>query len=528
MLVSKCIISFNVIYPMEVQMEKKSRGIMATTAVVTILTLCFKALGFIKQAIVAYFFGTTFETDIYNIAFSFVGMLSSAFIKAITISLVSIYTHCLIQKGREAASKLISACLEMLLPIVTVVLLLAYILTPFIAKLLAPSYSASESVLLQHYLYICYPFFIFAVITLVWTSIMDSNKDFVVSRTESFITSITTIICCILLYKVLAVTSLVIAQYLSYLIFGSLLLIRGRKYFKFTLTKITEVPEVKLVLITALPLFIGNSVGQINRIVDNSVSTGLAYGTATALSMAVLLEDFVCNILINNVVDILYVNFSTYVAEGNHAKLNSTMRNAINVMICIMVPITIITCMCSKEIVSIAYFRGSFDSRSLVMTSAALIGYAIGFTSSGVRDIVIRVLYSFKDTKGPMITGFFAVASNVFFSIFLSKYIGIMGISIASSICLTVNFLINSQMLKKHMPEYSIIQFIPTVLKQIPSSTLLFFIIIGFKHLFNSNILIFICSATVGLFVYGVVLLSMKIEEVEMIKNQIFRRLKRS
>lgn len=507
-------------------MSKKNQSIMATTAVITVLTLCFKALGFVKQAVVAYYFGTTFETDIYNVAFSFVGMLSSAFIKAITISLVSIYTHTLVQKGRDAASKLISACLEMLLPVVLLVLLITYMFTPQIAKLLAPTYSASQSVLLQHYLNICYPFFLFAVITLVWTSIMDSNKDFVVSRTESFITSITTILCCVFLYNIQAVTSLVIAQYLSYIIFGSLLLIRGRRYFKFSFTKLSTVPEVRTVLITALPLFIGNSVGQINRIVDNSVSTGLTHGTATALSLAVSLEDFVCNLLINNVVDILYVNFSTYVAENNREKLVSTMRSAINIMICLMVPITIVTCMCSREIVSIAYFRGSFNEHSLVLTSAALIGYAVGFTSSGVRDIVIRVLYSFKDTKGPMITGFFAVASNIFFSIVLSRFIGIMGISIASSICLTVNFLINSHMLKKHMPEYSISQYLPTLFKQIPGVAALVVIILCFKHLLNNNILIFASSAVVGLSVYALILLAMRIDEVNMVKNKLLGRFK--
>lgn len=507
-------------------MSKKNQSIMATTAVITVLTLCFKALGFVKQAVVAYYFGTTFETDIYNVAFSFVGMLSSAFIKAITISLVSIYTHTLVQKGRDAASKLISACLEMLLPVVLLVLLITYMFTPQIAKLLAPTYNATQSVLLQHYLNICYPFFLFAVITLVWTSIMDSNKDFVVSRTESFITSITTILCCVFLYNIQAVTSLVIAQYLSYIIFGSLLLIRGRRYFKFSFTKLSTVPEVRTVLITALPLFIGNSVGQINRIVDNSVSTGLTHGTATALSLAVSLEDFVCNLLINNVVDILYVNFSTYVAENNREKLVSTMRSAINIMICLMVPITIVTCMCSREIVSIAYFRGSFNEHSLVLTSAALIGYAVGFTSSGVRDIVIRVLYSFKDTKGPMITGFFAVASNIFFSIVLSRFIGIMGISIASSICLTVNFLINSHMLKKHMPEYSISQYLPTLFKQIPGVAALVVIILCFKNLFNNNILIFALSAVVGLSVYALILLLMKIDEVNMVKNKLLSRFK--
>ena len=509
-------------------MSKKHQSIITTTLIVSGLTLCFKALGFVKQAVIAYYFGTTFETDIYNVAFNFVGMLSSAFIKSITLSIISIYTHCLVQKGREAASKLISACLEIMLPIVLMVLLVAYMLTPLIAKMLAPTYNPAEATLLQHYLMICYPFFLFAVITLLWTSLMDSNKDFVISRTESFITSTVTILCCVLLYSVQAVTSLVIAQYISYIIFAILLLIRGRRYYKFTFTRISDVPEVKTVLLTALPIFIGGSVSQINKIVDNSISTGLGHGSVSALSYAVSLEDFVCIVLVNNVVDILYVNFSTYVAENNQDKLKETMKNAINIMISIMLPITIVTCLCSKEIVTIAYFRGNFDKSSLIMTSAALIGYAIGFTSSGVRDIIIRVLYSFKDTKGPMITGFFAVAINIISSIVLSKFIGIMGVSLASSICLTVNFFINSFMLKKHMPSYTLKLFIPTLLKQLPGCALLVLITLGFKHILTNSILIFICSAVIGLSVYAILLLVMKVDEITIIKDKLIDKLTKS
>ena len=139
-------------------MAKKTRSIIATTAILSVLTLAFKILGFVKQAVIAYYFGTTFETDIYNVAFNFVGSLTSAFVRAITLSLVSIYTHCLVQKGRDAASRLLSACLELLIPVVLLVLLIANIFTPQIAGLLAHSYSADESLMLQHYLHIQFLF----------------------------------------------------------------------------------------------------------------------------------------------------------------------------------------------------------------------------------------------------------------------------------------------------------------------------------------------------------------------------------
>jgi putative peptidoglycan lipid II flippase len=201
------------------------------------------------------------------------------------------------------------------------------------------------------------------------------------------------------------------------------------------------------------------------------------------------------------------------------------MKKAINIMICMMLPITIVTCLCASNIVSIIYERGKFDGASVAMTSAALIGYALGFASMGVRDIILRGLYSFKNMKGPMITGIIAVAVNILFSVILSRFLGIMGITIASSISMTVNFIINSQMLKKHLPSYNFLAHIPVLLKQIPSIAFSLVVIIFIKEHVTNNILVFLLSAVIGIAGYGLILLFMKIEEVDYIKAKVLAKL---
>jgi len=159
------------------------------------------------------------------------------------------------------------------------------------------------------------------------------------------------------------------------------------------------------------------------------------------------------------------------------------------------------------------------------MTSAALIGYALGFASMGVRDIILRGLYSFKNMKGPMITGIIAVAVNILFSVILSRFLGIMGITVASSISMTVNFIINSQMLKKHLPSYNFLAHIPVLLKQIPSIAFSLVVIIFIKEHVTNNILVFLLSAVIGIAGYGLILLFMKIEEVDYIKAKVLAKL---
>jgi putative peptidoglycan lipid II flippase len=161
------------------------------------------------------------------------------------------------------------------------------------------------------------------------------------------------------------------------------------------------------------------------------------------------------------------------------------------------------------------------------MTSAALIGYALGFASMGVRDIILRGLYSFKNTWGPMITGIIAVSVNIALSILLSRYIGIMGITIASSISLTINFMINSQMLKRHIPEYRFLDHVPVLLKQLPSAVFAVAAVLVIKYFVSNNILVFLLSAVIAITGYMVILLLMRIEEVDYIKDKVLARISR-
>ncbi len=78
------------------------------------------------------------------------------------------------------------------------------------------------------------------------------------------------------------------------------------------------------------------------------------------------------------------------------------------------------------------------------------------------------------------------------------------------------------------MPEYTIRQFLPTLLKQIPGALVLAILILVIKQLFNSNVIIFVLSAVSGLVVYALILNAMKIDEVYAIKTKLLSKLKRN
>lgn len=487
------------------------------------MMLLFKVIGFIKQAVIAYYFGTTLETDAYFVAYGFINGITEIIVRSICFSIITIYSSILINKGKDYANNLISGILEFLSPIFLVITSLLCLFAPMIAQLLAPTSDADVISRIILYIYSLSPLMILCMIELIFTSVLDSNKDFYVSRLQSFIYSISIIIVCVLFSSTLGVKALIIGQYISSFIFTVLLFIRIKKYWKFSFIKIKKIPELKNIFITAVPLFIGSGILQLNQIIDKSIATSLENGAASALTYAQTLEQFVTNIMIVNIGNILFAHFAEFVAKKQYNELCNILTKTINIVISILIPISIITIFYSKDIVSFVYYRGNFSENSVLLTSSVLIGYAFGFVFIGIRDLITKSIYSFNNTLYPMISSMISIIINITLSIYLAKKIGIIGISIATCVSSAVGMFLNIIFFKKIVKMYSIRKNIKTILKNIPSATILIVIILGFNHFIHFKYS-FILVSIIGLIAYSSILLFMNIEEFTSIKNALFKK----
>jgi putative peptidoglycan lipid II flippase len=489
------------------------------------MMLSFKVLGFIKQAVVAYYYGATALTDIYFIAWGFVSGVSEAIVKALSVSIVAIYTSLRVRRGKDEAAKLINGLVEIIFPLFLLIMMIIIVASPLFTKVLAPTYSKSQSYDLANYIRVLAPVMLFSSIELVFGAVLDSHKSFFVPRLQSLIYSLSTIIACIFLSSRLGISALVISQYASYFIFTFLVIIAVRRYHSFFVVRYHEIPELQGILMTALPLFIGNSALQINQIVDKSITSGLGEGAASALSYCHTLEQFVTNIMIVNIGNVMFANFAEFVAEGNIEKIKSTLSKAIDTLIIMLFGISIITIICSKDIVSIVYYRGSFTYDAVVLTSTALVGYALSFVAVAVRDLSIKSLYAFKDTRLPMKASMISIIVNIILSILLSRVIGILGVSVATSVSAVVGMIINGRSMLIYIQDYDFRKHIKTFISCLPAGVILVLICISITRLLQLNSFItFILSTVIGFALYFTTLNALKVKPAQDILHIALKR----
>lgn len=122
------------------------------------------------------------------------------------------------------------------------------------------------------------------------------------------------------------------------------------------------------------------------------------------------------------------------------------------IMIIMLMPITIVTCFASQEIVTIVFGRGAFDQHAIQGASYALIGYGIGFIAFALKSLYARVLYSNKDTKKPMVNSSIGILINIVLSIILSRSMGVLGVTLASSISEYIAAGLNIRSARKVLP----------------------------------------------------------------------------
>lgn len=509
-------------------MKNKSDTILKSSAIIIILVIIFKALGFIKQAVIAYYFGASGSTDVYFIAYGFATGISEAVIKAISLILISLYTQIRIQKGKDEANKLISGVFELLIPFSIIMIILICTFAPQISKLLAPALAPELYTMLIAFIRILSVAFLFISIELICTSVLESHKKFIATKLQSFIYSVIVIVACIFASKHVGINTLIIAHYVSNIIFITILIIMLKKYFKFIFVNPFKDKNIKELFIKMIPLIIGNSIIQINQMIDKSIASGLGEGYTSALAYSQVLEQFVTNILIVNIGNIMLSYFSTYIAENNLEKVKKLLINILNTLVCLLIPITCITILFSVDIVKLIYYRGDFSLKAVELTSLALSGYAISFAFMAIRDVLNKSIYSFGNTKLPMRNSIISIIINIVTSIILAKKIGIIGIAIGTSIGIAVGAILNMVTIKKFILNFNFKNLYITVLKNLPPLLFMSITILLIKnniYLTGNYILIGFISI-IMLLIYGIILYIENVSEIKNIVNKFLYKLR--
>lgn len=508
-----------------------NKRLAKAASIIMIMTLVNKAVGFLRDSLVASTFGTTYQTDAYNMAMQICDVLFIMIALAISTTFIPILSEVKAKKGKEEMFIFANNIINILFSVSIVLIIFSYIFAPQIVKVIAPLFKGETYVLAVQLTKISVVSLVFLIINAAYTAILQTLDDFLGPAIVGILLNLPIIIYIIIGAKggVVGLTVVtVIGMALRTIAQIPFLLKHG---FKFKMIFDIKDKRVRKMITLVLPVLIGASANQINRLVNNALGSGLPAGSIAALGFGDRVSDVFYSTFAVAIVTVVFPALARSINEDNMKEFKKYIISSINNIFLIMIPCTIGILILSVPIITILFKRGVFDDRSVAMTSSVLIFYALGLPFYSVRDIFNRALYAMQDTKTSTYNGLISVALNIILNLILVRYIGLIGLALSSSVAAALCALLLFKSLNKKIGGVDKKAILVTVCKIILASILMGVVISvtynATYKILSGNIGILLgltISGGVGVVVYAVAISLLKVDEFTIIYNSIKRK----
>lgn len=422
-------------------MRNGIRTAAQTAVLMAALTLISKLFGFIREMVMANYFGASYITDAYAMSFTILTVLFGGIITAISTAYMPLYSNINEGKGKEAGDYFTSLIINFLLAVTVLISILGIIFSDQLIAVLASGFSGETARLASFYIKVLFFYVIFYSSAGILESYLQYKGVFLPQIISGYFVSICSIV------------AIIISAYTSYyyLAFGIL----AGYVFRYIVIAITAKKKhlqyssvlkydasVKEILKMAIPTFIGSFALYINQFIDKTLASRLVEGSISALNYAALLNGLIMGLTITILSTVIYPKLTRAISLDQYDRYNRILSAGLSIVIMIALPCSLGAMMYSEQVIQIVYERGVFDRTATLMTSSAFFFYAAGLLFIAINDLITKAYFSIRDTKSPMIFSGISVIINITLSLILMRSMAHSGLALATSIAALCNTLL--------------------------------------------------------------------------------------
>ncbi|WP_018590730.1 murein biosynthesis integral membrane protein MurJ [Terrisporobacter glycolicus] len=502
-----------------------------------IAILLAKILGFGRELTLASVYGASGTSDAFLVAMNIPAVIFTAIGTSLGTAFIPIYCDVKSNLGEDGAKKYTNNVFNIVVLICIVISIIGVIFTPQIVKLFAVGFEGETFKQAIYFTRVMTLGMAFLGMSYIMMAYLQVNDNFIIPGLMPIPYNILIIASIIISAKVdsnlLPWGALIglLLQFLFQLPFAMKKGYRYRPYVNF------KDEQMKKMIWLIAPVLIGVAVNQINSIVDRTIASTLVAGSISALNYATKLNQFVMGIFIVSISSVIYPVLSKLSTEDNKEEFNKSIVKSVNTVSLLVIPISVGAIILANPIVKLLFERGEFDARATEMTAIALVFYSIGMIGFGLRDILGKVFYSLQDTKTPMINGIIAMFVNIVLNILFVKFTNMQlaGLAFATSISALITIALLFISLRKKIGQFGGKSILVVMLKSILSAVIMSIVTL-FVYKFLGNILgngfikeglTLALSAGAGAIVYGLSIIVLKVDEVNLIIDKVKEKIKK-
>ncbi len=440
------------------------------------MTLISRALGFIRDILIAFVLGTGLVADAFFVAFRFPNLFRRLFGEgAFNAAFIPLFAKQLEGSGEQSAKSFANEVASVLITALLITTAIAELAMPWLIYVIAPGFSENpEKLDLAIFLTrITFPYLACMSLVALLSGMLNALDKFAAAAAVPILLNIILIavmsLAVLLDYQQSTEAGVILSWGVAVAGLAQLLLLLYciiREGYGLKLKRPRLTPEVKRFLWLSIPGIIAGGITQINIMIGTIIAS-MQESAVSYLYYADRLYQLPLGIVGIAIGVVLLPELSRKLRSNDHAAVNNSQNRSLEFATLLTMPAAVALFIVPEPIIKVLFERGAFDSTATQATSAALAAFAIGLPSFVLIKVFSPGFFAREDTRTPMIFAAISMVINIALSLLLFGAYKHVGIAIATSVAGWANAALLGLLLYKRghfEPDWPLLSKLPRII----------------------------------------------------------------
>lgn len=419
-----------------------------STLLVGGLALFSRLLGFLRDVLIAHYFGVTLATDAFFAAFRFPNLLRRLFAEgAFAQAFMPVLAVSDTQASTPAHQQAINTLATQLSVLMLGITFLGILLAPLLIGLFAAGFDwqSPQHQLATQLLQIMLPYGFFITLTAFMGSILNAHAHFALPAFTPALLNIAMMgaTCWLTPYFQPPIIALAVGVFIGGVLQLALQMQGLRKLGVLpVLQRNAHHSQAQPLLRRVTPTLFANSATQINFIINTLIASFLATGSVSWLYYADRLIEFPSGILGTALTSVMLPKLAKSHANHAHDTFSQTLDWGIHLAILLGAPATVGLYLLAEPILSVLFQSTEFTASDVHACAQTLRAYTLGLMGFLTVKVLTPALTSRHIHRVAVRYTWFCLIVNLILAILLARFFTHWGIALASALSTSLNALV--------------------------------------------------------------------------------------
>ncbi|TRM10631.1 murein biosynthesis integral membrane protein MurJ [Lentibacillus cibarius] len=418
-------------------MKRTFLKLLGTVALINVIA---RLLGFAREVIIGYQYGTGYEADSIITAFTIPNFIYIVVGGAITTAFISVYSKTADSNKHTFVQTVLTG-----LGIIIGVLTILFVFIPeFWMNLFFGGLSPEAMALTSNLFVLMAPATFFLALAMAFSGLHNVHNNFRLTAMSTLIFNAVFLIIGFGLTSIMSAYAYGLGALLGsfFMLVFLVTYIRKQAIMPFRI-RLVPMPEITRFVKMALPIIFGGATIQFYFIIQRIYAADLSEGVIAAMNYASKMTQFPQAVLMTSVTTVIYPMLAKAVNDGDAQKLTKAYQQGFHMLCTLLLPATVFIFMYAKDIIAFIFEYGHFDAQSTNATYPLLQVFSFGIFALALNTYVTRFFYARENAYLPIGMNVLSVFGvNILVITLLIDDLGAQAIALGTVVASIVNMLL--------------------------------------------------------------------------------------